>query len=113
MKIKVCTSKDFASFICGVWGDCTITALVEIEKSLPEWEADGDEMPDGTYEYDVWWETPQVGDEGRVEIAGYWCLHQIGYEEFDAPEEADASDVGFHVSMAELQQLSDDADIPF
>lgn len=62
-------------FICGAYGN--VSMLDDIEK---EWLGD-EELEDdqifkeaGNYLFECFWEPPQIGEFGMVELAGYWNL---------------------------------------
>lgn len=65
-------------FICGVSADFCIETLQEIQEQYRE-EAPPPALPAGTCTatYAVSRQPDQVGDEGRVEMLGYWDLDLI------------------------------------
>lgn len=66
-------------FVCGVNGGIGDDMIEEIEKDL----AESFEFMDkgaGTYLYRAAWQLPQVGDEGRIELPGYWDLELVRFQ---------------------------------
>ena len=81
---------DHAPFICGVDGHITSEILSEIESDMTEseyWKRGS-----GLYLCAVQWIDAQIGDEGRVELPGYWDLDIVQFEPMEtfapsAPDE--------------------------
>lgn len=68
-----------AMFICGAWGAVTCDVMNQIEGEFKE---PGDwlgSVPEGTetIRVSVDWVPEQVGEYGRVELAGYWELNLL------------------------------------
>lgn len=64
------------SFICEVHGKFAIGTLGDIEDQFKEEPLDFDYNVI-TVTYECCWEPPQYGDEGRVELSGYWDLTEV------------------------------------
>ena len=77
------------AFIIGVNGSATIDALEAIEAEMDD---GGDPDPDifsrgdGVYLFSAYYESPQYGFEGRVELEGYWGLDFVSYEPLELPK---------------------------
>ncbi len=65
-------------FICGLSGRVNGDMIEEIEKDLNE-NRETMDNGDGRYLYSVTWEPAQIGDEGRIELAGYWDLSFVDF----------------------------------
>ena len=65
--------------VCGFYGHFHSDMIDAIEKDLEE-NPDFMDRGDGTYLYEARWESPQMGDEERVEIPGYWDLELVRYQ---------------------------------
>ena len=78
-KIEVCYIKGQDAFICAVYGKVTIEMKHEIEQDFADNPDEGLDKGDGVYSFEAQWEPPQIGDEGRVELKGYYDLTQTGF----------------------------------
>lgn len=77
--IEVFYLKDHPPIVCGIHGHYSTEMVESIEKDLserPEYMEEGN----GTYLYAIRWEPDQVGDEGRVELLGYWDLTLVRFQ---------------------------------
>ena len=68
-------------FICGAEGN--ICCIDEIEKEyLEDFDKDNDGVfkKAGDYLFEVYRENDQIGDEGRIELPGYWDLTLVSFK---------------------------------
>jgi hypothetical protein len=87
--IDVCYMGDDETFICGINGKIHIGALQELEEAIIEYQKDEDETArpckePGGYTFKAYYERPQRGEYGRIEIAGYWDLTLVSFKPFEA-----------------------------
>ena len=68
------------AMIVGANGKACIEMLQEIEKDFADNPDDGFDHGAGHYLFVPKWESPQIGDEGRVELPGYWDLRLVGFK---------------------------------
>lgn len=68
-------------FICAVNGEVTVDALAEIEEEL-KGEHEFSSGP-GDYTYGAVWDDGQYDEMGRCELAPYWELTEIAFEQPD------------------------------
>ena len=62
-------------FVCGVSGMIDLDSLKRIQDdAVEDFLEFEDDSEDGTYFFDVEWMPAQVGQDGRIEIPGYWSL---------------------------------------
>jgi len=80
MTIEVFYQKGDPAFVCGAHGSITGRMIENIEKGFAANPDEGFERGDGIYLYAPRWESPQVGDEGRIELPGYWDLEEVGFK---------------------------------
>ncbi len=76
LTIEVFYRKGDPAFVCGVHGAITGCMIEDIEKELVN---NPFERGDGIYLYVTRLESPQVGDDGRIELSGYWKLEEVGF----------------------------------
>jgi hypothetical protein len=70
-----------AGFICGADGHVTSGMLDNIEEEINEYRDEvGDIKDAGDYLFQVWWENPQYGEEGRTEIEGHFEISKVLFE---------------------------------
>ena len=80
MTIEVFYQKGDPAFVCGAHGSITGGMIEDIEKDFADNPDEGFDRGDGIYLYVPRWESPQVGDEGRIELPGYWNLEEVGFK---------------------------------
>jgi len=69
-----------SAFVCGAHGSITGGMIEDIEKVFADNPDEGFDQGDGIYLYVPRWESPQIGDFGRVELPGYWELELVGFK---------------------------------
>ncbi len=92
--IEVCYLKGHPPFICGVDGAVADSMLADIEQDLID-HLDPFDKGSGCYLFKPHWESPQIGDEGRVELPGYWDLEPLGFEPMEEPPAGDSEPAPF------------------
>lgn len=78
--IEVFYQKGDQAFVCGGHGSFTVGMIEDIEKDFADNTDEGFDCGDGVYLYVPRWVSPQVGDEGRIELPGYWDLELVGFK---------------------------------
>ena len=78
--IEVFYTKGDPAFVCGGHGWITGAMISEVEKDFQDNPDEGFENGDGIYLFAPKWEPPQYGDEGRIEVPGYWDLELVGFK---------------------------------
>ena len=78
--IEVFHQQGDPAFICGAHGSITGDMIENIEKDFADNPDEGFDRGDGIYLYVPRWESPQVGDFGRIELPGYWDLELVGFK---------------------------------
>ncbi|MFI8643866.1 hypothetical protein ACIGJK_03550 [Pseudomonas iridis] len=82
MKVFLASDGD-EPFICAVNGECSISALTEIEESLWSEEHEFSSGP-GEYVYEAVYDDGQwCLETGRCELAPYWEFTEIGFEQHE------------------------------
>ncbi len=71
-------------FICGVDGHFTSDILDEIQSEFLEENDESFSKGAGDYLFQVWRESDQIGEEGRIENPGYWMLNEVSFEPLEA-----------------------------
>jgi len=66
--------------VIGANGNVYLEMIQEIEKDFADNPDEGFDHGAGHYLFAPKWESPQIGDEGRVELPGYWCLRLVGFK---------------------------------
>lgn len=78
--IEVLYQKGDPAFVCGAHGSITGGMIEDIEKDFSDNPDEGFDRGDGIYLYVPRWEIPQVDNEGRIELPGYWDLELVGFK---------------------------------
>jgi len=78
--IEVLYQKGDPAFVCGAHGSITGGMIEDIEKDFSDHPDEGFDRGDGIYLYVPRWEIPQVDNEGRIELPGYWDLELVGFK---------------------------------
>jgi len=84
MTIEVFYQKGDPAFVCGAHGSITGGMIEDIEKDFADNPDEGFDRGDGIYLYVPRWVSPQVDDEGRIELHGYWDLEEVGFKPMDS-----------------------------
>ncbi len=79
-RVEVFYLKDHPPVICGWHGGFHDDMYESIEKDLQETVFD---KGSGTYLFETCWIEAQIGDEGRVELPGYYDLSLIRFQSVD------------------------------
>ena len=69
------------AFVCGAHGPVTSKMINDIEWDFDGNPGEGFDRGDGIYLFIPRWIKPQIGDEGRIELPGYWDLEEVGFKE--------------------------------
>ena len=76
------------AFVYGVNGKTSANMIEDIEQEFADNPDEGFDLGDGTYLYTATWQSAQIGDEGRVELRGYWDLTLIEFRPIQTAKEA-------------------------
>jgi hypothetical protein len=77
MVVEVFHQAGDPAFVSGAHGRITGGMIEDIEKELTNEDFN---RGDGLYLFVPTWVHPQIGDEGRVELPGYWDLELVGFK---------------------------------